>query len=185
MSTAPPSSALEKTLRDVVAMVQDRDVQAALIGRCALALHGLPCRYDEVVLTVSAAIAPPQGADSMWPGAWRQPLQHGLAVRCVSRSDPYESLYRSAIEEATRIKGVPLPVAPVATVCAVLMAERGTADKATLIDLIATGAIDIDSLRRVVREQLGVYALDDFEAIVQEAEWRAMRQRYQSGEETH
>ncbi len=185
MSTSAAKRPIDQALTELAALVAHHGVQAALIGRCALQLNGLPCRYEEVVFAVSAAIDLPDGAESVWPGGWRIRDVCGLPVRCVSRNDHYEALYRAAITEATMVVGVPLPVAPVATVCATLMAERDESDISALIDLIAAGALEIESLRDVVRQRLGVYALDDFEAMVQEAEWRAMRRRYESGEETH
>ncbi len=185
MSTSAATTTLELALTELAAWLEAHDVQAALIGRCALVLNGLPCGYDEIEVAVLPAIDPPDGAESVWPGGWRLRPAEGLPVRCVGRHDRYEALYRAAIDGATRVGKVPLPVASIATVCAALMAERSESTNGVLIGLMVAGVVEAESLRNVVREQLGPYALDDFEAMVQEAEWRAMRQRYESGEETH
>ena len=153
-------------------------------GRLAVRLSGLPC---PVATLDVIADGPPSGhvnAVELAGGGWTW-SEAEVPVRWIERADHYLPLFQAAAAAATQPSSSPVPVAPMAHVAAMLLAGRQAEDAAIITALMVGAHLDPDAARAVVRQWLGVYALDDLEALVQEAEWRLMRQRYERGDEPH
>lgn len=159
--------------------------QVVAVGRLGLRLHGLSLPVPTLEV---AADAHPEGQIDGQPLAsggwsWRDP--GGLPVAWIMRRDHYAPLYAAAIQDAVRPARSPLDVAPLPLIAAMLLAGRDQEDAAVLTALMAAGHLDPEAAREAVARWLGVYALDDLEPLIQEAEWQAMRQRYEGGQQSH
>ena len=102
---------------------------------------------------------------------------NGVPVDLVLRNDDYASLYDEAIEQAARIRGVPVPVAKQEYLAAMKMVAGRSRDTADLEFLIASGAVSSSKARKIIRKHLGIYAADEFDRVAEEIKWRASRGR--------
>ena len=188
MSPGPRPEHDESALRAALAAVGERGQRSGrslvVCSRSALWLRGMSCHLEGIEVV---ADGPPSGhvdAQDVPGGGWTW-LEGAVAVRWIQRTDHYAPLYRAAADGAESVPGSPLPAAPIPLVAAMLLASRGPEDAALITALIVGGQLDAEVAREVIEGWLGVYAMDDLEALIQEAEWQVMRQRYNRGDKPH
>ena len=181
---AEPELAWQAALSQVATLAGRAGRRVVACGRLAARLSGLLCPVDTLDLI---ADGPPAGhleAVELAGGGWTW-SECEVPVRWIERDDHYKPLYLAAAEAAEHPPSSPVPVAPMGHVAAMLLAGRRPEDAGVITALMIGAHLDPEAARAAVRQWLGVYALDDLDALVQEAEWRLMRQRYAGGEEPH
>lgn len=153
-------------------------------GRLAARLNGLPCPVHALDLIADGPPAGHINAVELPSGGWTW-HEGEVAVRWIQRADHYAHLYSAAAEAAAHTAVSSVGVAPMGHVAAILLAGRDPDDAAIITALMIGAHLDPEAARAAVRQWLGVYALDDLDALVQEAEWRLMQQRYAGGGQPH
>ncbi len=188
MTPAARTPVDEAQFRDALNNLADRGRRAgcALIasGRTALWVRGLPGQPRLLEVIADGAPIGHVDARELVGGGWTWD-EDGVIVRWIQRSDHYAPLFDAAAASAEAVPDWPLPAVHVPLIGATLLAGRGPEDAAVIVALIVAGHLDVEELRAVVLQWLGPYALDELHTLVQEAEWRVMKQRYEDGQDPH
>ena len=211
MSKRPTTTELmiARTLTDALAQARARGLEPALAGSLAAQMLGAGTGLSEMVELLVAQ--EPPGVRSSPGGAAtanaddtsdRSDVRHGgdgdrdaggdggdrsdetgTATLCwLAEVGPWADLRRNARQAAVRATDLPVAVVPAKWLIALLMVSRRSDAVRAAVALLATGSVDVDGTREVVRSHLGPYAVDDFDALLQEAEWQAMCERYRAGD---
>lgn len=183
-ATRAPDLPWRAALTAVTERAERCDRTLVACGRLAVRLAGLSCQVEAIDVIADGPPAGHLDAAELRGGGWTW-AEAGLPVNWIQRTDLYRPLYEAAAAAACDVPDSPLPVAPMAYVAAMLLASRETADAAVIAGLMVAGQLDPGAVRHTVQQWLGVYALEDLEAIIQEAEWRLMRLRYERGDDPH
>lgn len=148
----------------------------ALIGGVAMHAYGSPRLTGDVDIAlergIDVAALEPIGVLSF--GGYKARTPSGVDIDVVLRDDDYAVLYERVIETAEDIDGV--PVARAEYLVAMKMAANRPKDWADIEYLVTTDAFDVASARTVIREHLGPFAVDEFDAFVRAARWRHERE---------
>lgn len=98
----------------------------------------------------------------------------GVPVAIILRADDYRTLYEEAPLFATQ-DGNTAVISPEYLAAMKLVARRAK-DRADLEFMVVDQVFDIDKARHLIRRHLGAYALEDFNAFVEVAQWRGKRE---------
>ncbi len=183
MSGPAQKGPIGDALARIAELAQAGGADVALIGATARRAHGSGESTEAIDVAATVAVAVDEGAPLHLGGVafgWQ-----GVAVHWLVRADEFAPLYATAIAAAVSVPGWPLKVVRPEHLAAMMLATRRAADHERLIVWIAAGHLDKDTARAAVLQHLGPYAVGDFETLLQEAEWRAMRQRYEGDGDLH
>jgi len=172
------------SLRDLIAAAQlasrigeDHDVDSALVGGVALQLYGSPRFTRDADLVAGAALGDPspmlkRNILSFGGVAYDTPI--GVGVDWITRSDEYAQLYDAVLDASVSTKHG-IKIARPEYLVAMKMAASRPKDYEDLMWLLgAPGLVDVTKAREIVRAFLGGrYAVDQFNASLEEAKWRA------------
>ena len=134
-------------------------------------------RNTSDVDVASAVELPLKRGRSLSFGGFSTTTVSGVPIDLVIRDDKYERLYLDAIDTAVKRPRMPLPVARPEEIIAMKMVAAREKDQNDIDFLLGTGAVDHDRARRIVGEYLGVYAADEYDRLVEVAEWLRERDK--------
>lgn len=166
---------LDRAAAELAAIATAERVHTALIGGYALQLYGSPRLTGDVDIAAEERLAALPPGKTLSFGGEQTVAPSGVPVGVVVRDDDLAPLYEDAIARATRIRGVPLPVARPEHLAAMKMASGRTLDELDLEFLLATGLADRAKTRRLVRKFLGAYGAVEFDRTADEVEWKKTR----------
>ena len=149
-----------------------KGVSVVLVGGAAMQLYGSP-RLTHDVDVASATNLGVKSSGRLSFGGVKTKAPNGVKVDIIVRNDDYAPLYEEAIEAAQSMSGIPLPVVPPEYLAAMKMATgRHGKDDDDLEYLIMSGSLNLGRTRDILRRHLGNYAVTEFDAEVEIAEWK-------------
>lgn len=167
---------LQEAAEQVVRLAQREGATVALCGGYAMQLYGSDRLTGDVDFIADGAIeALPEG-DALTFGGYQTAAPNGVEVDWILRDDRYRSLYEAALAHAV-VHAEGLPIVAPAFLATMKMASGRPRDLLDLDWLIVDGNLNTDNASKVVERYLGVYAVQEFEEIVDVAKWNASRKK--------
>lgn len=166
------SQEVERGLEEIAQLAREQDVHVVLIGGAALQLLGSDRLTKDVDFAAERPLAGVTEYGMLDFGGIKAATASGVPVDLVIRDDKYRGLYEAVIEHATRVEGVPVPVARPEYLIAMKMVAGRPKDDVDLEFLLADAGVDLERARAVVAEHLGPYAVDELERYCDEVAWR-------------
>lgn len=166
---------IERGLAEVAELAKAQGIGIALIGGVALQLLGSMRFTKDIDFIVGQPLEGVRQTGVLGFGGIKATTASGVPVDLVIRDDDYRVLYETAVERATAVRGVPVPVVPAEYLIAMKMVAGRPKDDADLEFLIADANVDRARARAVIKEHLGPYAADEFDRYCDEVEWRRSR----------
>jgi hypothetical protein len=167
---------LEAGAVEIEGMSKKEGVRVALIGGYALQLYGSPRLTGDLDIVAYSEIEALPEIRPLSFGGYQSDTPNGVPVDVVLRNDDYASLYEAALSFAVNMPESPLPVARPEYIAVMKMAAGRGRDMADLEWMITANVIDLAKTKTTVRRYLGVYAVQEFERLVEQARWRASRE---------
>lgn len=164
-----------ETVDLVVRVAAQESVSVALVGGLAMQLYGSDRFTADVDFVADNYVSALNGTELSFGGT-RTTLPNGVKVDLIVRSDEYESLYLAAVSEADDLEGGGAVVKPEYLAAMKMVAGRPK-DEFDLEFLVASGLLDLDLMRRILREHLGKYAVKDFNRVLEEVAWKTSREK--------
>lgn len=150
----------------------------AILGGLAMQLYGSDRLTKDVDLVSDRPIDPdkPLMKDrplSFGGTVFRTP--HGIDVDWIVRADEYQDLYEAALNSAEEVEG--LPVISMEYLAVIKFGAGRPKDYEDLMFLLVHPDLEFKEARKLVYRFLGgKFAVDQFDAALEEAKWRASRQ---------
>jgi hypothetical protein len=167
---------LDEAAAEIAQIAEAEHVRTALVGGYALQLYGSPRLTGDLDVVAERAIeALPEG-EALSFGGYQSNAPNGVPVDVVLRDDDYVSLYEAALLSAVDVHESPIPVVQPEYIAAMKMVAGRARDEADLEWLITSQTIDLPRTKKIVRQHLGPYAVQEFDRIVEQARWRASRE---------
>lgn len=162
---------LEEAANQITSYAKQHHVRVALVGGLALQHYGSPRLTGDVDFVASAPLpGMPRLRDLSFGGEGVE-APNGVPVCIIRRADAYRRLYRSALAHVVMLDG--LPIVLLEYIAAMKLVAGRTKDIADLEFLISSGKLDLPSAREIIEGYVGgQYAVDSFNAIVMEVEWK-------------
>jgi len=162
---------LEEAANQIVSYAKRHRVRVALVGGLALQRYGSPRLTGDVDFVASAPLPGVPKLRTLSFGGEGVKAPNGVPVCVIRRADAYRRLYVSALAHVTSLDG--LPIVPLEYIAAMKLAAGRTKDIADLEFLISARKLDLPRTREIIHEYVGGrYAVDSFDAIVMEIEWK-------------
>ena len=170
----PSSRDLLHVAKRAIESAEAQGIKAAIAGGLALNLYGSPRLTADVDLVATSIPKGVRGRPLTFGGVSQK--REGVAVDWIVRDDSYRALYEEALEQALIFLEYMLLDKPY--LAAMKMVAARPKDEVDLLFLIPQMSIDERThTKKIVRRLLGVYAAEDFARIVDEALWRAEKDR--------
>ncbi len=163
---------IEAALAEVADRAKRAGTRIALAGGCALQLYGSDRFTQDVDLLVDGPIPGMRSRGALSFGGVRTVAGNGVPVDLIARDDQYATLYAEALLAAHRIPGVPVPVLTLPYLAAMKLAAGRGKDESDLEFILCDIGAPWKAIRRVIREHLGLYALDEITSIRAIAVWK-------------
>jgi len=167
---------MDEAISEVAELARSASLEVVLVGGCALQFFGSDRLTANVDFAADGLLTQLPTLGLLSFGGIQTKTSTGVPVDWIVRSDDYAALYQSAIRNAIRIPGLPLPVAAPAYLAAMKMVARRKKDQADLEALIDSGELDLHETRLLVRRLLGAYAADDLESYIQTSPLRRRKE---------
>lgn len=164
---------IDAALHEVAAIARAEGVRVALAGGVALQRLGSTRFTADVDFVAEGPLKPLPTLKRLTFGGYVSRTPGGVPVDVIVRSDDYATLYQEALEHARR-DGEVYVVGPEYLAAMKLVARRAK-DRADLEFMVLERVFNLAKARRIIRRHLGAYALEDFDAFVAVARWRAGR----------
>lgn len=168
---------IEQGIDEVARLAREQEIRVVLIGGATLQLFGSDRLTKDVDFAADDMV---EGIEVLGPldfGGVSGKTPSGVPVDLVVRDDKYEQLYEAAMDHAVHVEGVPIPVVTPEFMIALKMVAGRPKDDIDLDFLVLDSGADLAKARAIVEKFLGLYAADDLDRIVDEAEWRRERER--------
>jgi hypothetical protein len=104
-------------------------------------------------------------------GGRRGRASNKVEVDVIVRNDKWTDLYAAALNSAEVIEDAPIAIARPEYLLVMKMIARRDKDEQDVMFLLTEDVIDCQRCRKIVEKFLGAYAVDDFDALCEEAEW--------------
>ena len=164
---------VDEAIDEIADLAEDDAAQVVLIGGCAMQVYGSSRLTQDVDVAAGSAIEGLKPASDLSFGGYISKTSRGVPVDVVVRDDEYAPLYEAAVAHAVEFDDIALPVVDPNYLAAIKMAAGRDKDQLDLEYLITSGELDEDETKKIVREYLGLYAVDEFDRIAEEAKWKA------------
>lgn len=172
----PSAEKLQEAIAQVAELANLANQRVILIGGCAMALYGSDRLTHDVDFASNSVLQGHVGRTKKLLFGGEQFTVAGVPVDYVVRSDDFATLYQAAIAGAKCIEGVPMLVVRPEHLVAMKMAAGRDKDLSDISHLLGTeGLVDRVLARKIVREHMGAYAAQEFDGLVEEADWKRAR----------
>lgn len=165
---------LEEAAKGVAALAKRQGIKTAIAGGFACQMYGSPRLTGDLdILSSKATIRGLPRGKALSFGGHSTEL-NGIPIDIIVRDDDYTGLYNEALRTSVRSDFGKI-VKP-EYLAAMKLATARDKDELDLKFLIEHAVILADA-RRVIRKYLGLYAVDEFNRIVDEVDWEKSRGR--------
>jgi hypothetical protein len=153
-------------------------VHSAVIGGFAMQLYGSPRLTSDLDFAAEQSLKRVKPVGHLTFGGDRLVGPKKVPVCWIVRNDEYAGLYQRALDYAVRSKRGFLVVRP-EYLAAMKLAAGRPKDHEDLVHLLQQpGLVNLKRAREIVRTLVGGrFALDDFNSVVMEAQWRLRRDK--------
>jgi hypothetical protein len=165
---------LEQAVREIGDLAEGENVTVALIGGYALQFFGSTRLTGDIDLIADAPIQELEPSKGLSFGGQRTVAPNGVPADIVVRDDDFRELYEDALDHVTDA-GAPIPIVQPEYIAAMKLVAGRRRDFDDLEFLIRQGVIDVPKTKQIIRTHLGPYAAREFQAFVDEVQWRASR----------
>jgi hypothetical protein len=149
----------------------------AILGGLAMQLYGSDRLTKNVDLVSDRLIDPDKPLMKDHPlsfGGTVFKTPHGIDVDWIVRADEYQGLYEAALGSAEEVEG--LPVISIEHLAVIKFGAGRPKDYEDLMFLLVHADLEFKKARKLVHKFLGgKFAVDQFDAALDEAKWRASR----------
>jgi hypothetical protein len=165
---------IEETISEVVSLTSKSGVNVALVGGVALQLYGSDRFTKDVDFVGDGEFDGLNDVGRISLGGWKGFTSKGVRVD-VLVSGEFEGLYENVLAGARYEPDLGVKVARAEHIMAMkLVAGRGK-DEEDIRIMLRLRQIDLTEARRFIRQNLGQYAVKEFDSFVDEVEWRRSR----------
>jgi hypothetical protein len=171
------SEEITVALAEVAALAKASGRKAVLVGGVALHQYGSDRLTADIDIAVDGPIDALPIESPISFGGYQSHTPSGVPVDLIVRDDDYAAVFDEALEYGRDLPGVPIRVASPEQLVLMKMIARRRKDELDLDALLESGQVDVPKARRLVKRLLGVFALDEFNEILQVAEWRRSTHR--------
>lgn len=162
---------IDAAIAEVATLAKQQGVRVALIGGCALQLHGSDRFTADVDFVATEHLTALPVNRTLTFGGAATVTSTGVPVDIVVRDDQYEDLYAAAVDAAERIPNIPVLVVTLPYLGAMKLAAGRGKDMQDLAFILLDTNVDYVKLRAVVTKHLGPYAADELDAYKRTAAW--------------
>lgn len=163
---------VDRALAEVVQLARDAGVQVALVGGVALQFYGSDRFTAHLDVASMAPIPELKRERELTFGGYASHTSSGVPVDVILRNDDFQQVVDETVQFARQVPGAPIPVASSEYALVMKMIAGRPKDTADIDMLLQAGIVDVSKARRLVKRLLGAYALNDFDQLVRDAEWR-------------
>lgn len=164
---------IDNALREAKTLFADQHV--ALCGGLAMQLYGSDRMTKDVDVVAEQLPEDVKVKRPLTFGGAVIETRSGTLLAVIVRSDAYANLYDHALSTALRRKGIPIPVVTAEALAAMKLVAARKKDEDDLLFLLTSRAVKLPRARALIREHLGVFAVDEFNRRVDEAAWLRSR----------
>lgn len=166
---------INAAIKEVKALAKAAHVHVALAGGVALQWYGSDRFTQDVDFVADGYITALQtGGRSkgvLTFGGTKAIASNGVPIDLIVRDDQYAELYDAALEHASMVHALGVPVVPLRYLGAMKLAAGRGKDLADLQFILLDAKINYTALRGIVKNHLGPYAADELDSIKQVATW--------------
>ena len=170
---------LREAIEQIAAIAKEEGVKVILVGGFAMHLYGSDRLTGDVDFASAELMASVTRSGRQFEplsfGGYATHAPNGVPVDMIVRDDDYTDLYLEAIRYAVKVDGVPIPVVSPEYLAAMKMASARDKDFIDLGFLLQKEKVNVKQARSIVRKHLGAYAAQEFDGMVEEAEWMRTR----------
>lgn len=148
-------------------------VRIALAGGAAMQLLGSDRLTKDVDFVANGPLKL-KGSKKLTFGGVSGKTVGGVPVDVIVRDDDYQALYEAAVRTAQKSAVSVLVVRPEYLVAMKMVAARPK-DEQDLMFLLTSRHVDLAKAKQVVRVELGAFAADELDRLIDEAQWQATR----------
>lgn len=168
--------ALLVAAQDVAEIAREGHVSVALTGGLVMQMYGSDRLTGDVDFLADGTIPRLPLLGKLTFGGVRSRAPNGVPVDLIIRIDDYAALYEAALRKARLDRTLGLRVVTPEYLAAMkLAAGRPAKDVPDLEHLITVEAFNLDATRKIIRKFLGVYAVADFNEVLEEVAWKTKR----------
>lgn len=164
----------DEAIDEVLELALANQVTIGLAGGLAMQLYGSD-RFTRDVDFIASAELPLANPHPLSFGGVGGFASNGTPVDIIVRNDESASLYRAAELHLVQRSG--LPVVSPEYLAAMKFDAGRPKDELDLAFLVLSGEVDLLDLRNIVREHMGRYAVKELASFIEEAQWRASREK--------
>jgi len=169
---------VEDAIVEVARIAQKENISVALIGGVAMEIFGSDRMTKDIDFVCSAmpssGIIPKR---TLSFGGISGSTKHGHPVDLVVRNDVYEALYDEALAQAIEHEDLPVKLVTPPYLAAMKMAAGRDKDEMDLKTLMHLHVLDLNQTIDIIKRHLGVYAVQEFRALLDEIAWRETREK--------
>lgn len=164
-------------LEEIAEVARSTRTKVALCGGIAMAAYGsdrLTSDIDVLVSTTSGFPNFPKGKALSFGGRSTR-TSEGVVVDLIDRNDKYSDLYTDALDASVRMKGLPIPIVTPEYLATMKLQAGRDKDEQDLRTLINLKILRMIKTKNIIGNNLGEYAVDEFERVVEHAAWEGTR----------
>lgn len=167
---------MEEAVEALTDKAKRQGVEAAVIGGYAMQYYGSTRMTTDVDFMADRRLRgfSPQGKLSF--GGVQIIAPNQVPVDWVVRDDGYARLYEQALQRAGSV-GRRFRIVGPEYLAAMKLAAARPKDEEDLRTLLELGILDMDKVRKIIERTLGQFAREEFDRLVEEAEWRRERKK--------
>ncbi len=172
-----PAALRDAALR-IAAIAERQRIPVLLIGGYAMQLYGSDRLTADVDFAASSMLRGLPAGEALSFGGKQTVAPNAVPLDLVIRDDDFAPLYDAAIRKPRRDRSLPgVPIVRAEYLAAMKMVAGRPKDEADLDSLVLSGNLDIPAARKVIARFLGPYAAQEFDRIVEVAEWQRSKGR--------
>lgn len=169
-------AALHEATRVMRDLAERAGIRAALLGGYAMQHYGSDRLTGDVDFAADAALPDIEPTGELSFGGVRYEAPNGVPVEWVLRNDEYTDLYAEALERAGSLDDG-TPVVSPEHLAATKFATRRSRDHEDVVFLLQQpDLVDRERVREIVYRLVGGrFARDEFDLVIDEADWRTRK----------
>lgn len=155
-------------------VAEEQNTAIAIAGGYAMSLYGSPRLTADLDVVAEKMIRDLPRGKRLSIGGRTTKAPNGVPLDIIVRGDKYQHLYQAALVERTSAGDLAI-VTPEYLAIMKMVAARPQ-DDIDLKFLIKNDTLNIEFTKCLIEDHLGIYAVDEFERVLDEAEWELARE---------